>query len=410
MRPKVKSCSQEPEAAHQLGYAALTVRRLFQVALWLGATLAAAQQIPKYIPLNDLGIGNYQPPSGGSFQGGLYENGTNVIPPDHLSAAPLSQIKPINGKIVFLSLGMSNAMDEWADFIAKYHGNAAINPAVVMVNGAQGGIGPCAFIMPTGQCGNSPNPYDVIKAQRLPPYTEDQVQVVWLKQADAMSAQLAWPPSLPVTDGVCSLPENPSIPNYNCADAYIYERYIGAMVRAAKVRYRNLKLIFLSSRSYGGYNQVSKQHEPYAYEEGFSVKWAIQAQVAQADRGGQADWLAGDLSYNVAPWLAWGPYIWDSGPVPRSDGLVWCNDGQDPIDSNGNPIHPPPPGSRCTGANAGLNDYQTDQVHPDTAGIDRRTTPLLWQFFSTAPASKPWFLAADQSPPSPPTTLKVTVR
>ena len=35
-------------------------------------------------------------------------------------------------------------------------------------------------------------------------------------------------------------------------------------------------------------------------------------------RIGPVDYLKGDV-----PWLAWGPYLWANGTMPRSDGLTW---------------------------------------------------------------------------------------
>jgi hypothetical protein len=297
------------------------------------------------------------------FQGGLYENTTNLVPADHHSAGMkfAAQVTSTNGKIIVLSLGMSNTMNEYGAFIRTYGSSPNINSAVVLVNGAQGGIGPCAWSVPFGSpspvChGNAPNPYDVVKNTKLTPagLTESQVKVIWIKEANAMSLQLPWPPSLASSK----------------ADAYVYEDYIGGMLRAAKRRYPNLKLAFISSRIYGGYNQTSKNHEPYAYEYGFSVKWAIQAQINQADRGGRQDTIAGDLSYSVAPWAAWGPYLWADGNTPRSDGLVWCN---------GQPARP------CEGE----VDFVQDGLHPNANG-QIKVAKMLMNFFSTSPYTT-WF-------------------
>jgi hypothetical protein len=310
------------------------------------------------------------------FEGGLYENESNVVPTDHGATGNsfAAKIKPINGKIVILSLGMSNAADEFGMFIRNYAQNPQINSAVAIVNGAFPSVGPCALSVPSGlphdACGGSaPNPFDHVLTYALKParLTEDQVQVIWLKEADAMSQQLPWPPSLP-TNTRCTNPKD----TYSCADAYIYEMLIGSMVRAAKVRYRNLQMVFISSRIYGGYNQISKNHEPYAYEYAFSVKWAIQAQINQADRHGSPDGIAGNLSYSVAPWLAWGPYLWADGDIPRLDGLVWCN-GQ-----SGRPCY-------------GEVDFQSDGLHPNTNG-QAKVASMLMNFFLTSPYTS-WFKA-----------------
>jgi hypothetical protein len=65
--------------------------------------------------------------------------------------------------------------------------------------------------------------------------------------------------------------------------------------------------------------------EPYAYDSGLAVKWLIEAQIRQMQTpDGHIDDRAGNLNYHtVAPWLAWGPYLWADGLNPRSDGLVW---------------------------------------------------------------------------------------
>jgi lysophospholipase L1-like esterase len=38
----------------------------------------------------------------------------------------------------------------------------------------------------------------------------------------------------------------------------------------------------------------------------------------------------------MAPWIAWGPYLWADGVEPRSDGLVWLCEDVNPNDG----IHP----------------------------------------------------------------------
>jgi hypothetical protein len=80
------------------------------------------------------------------------------------------------------------------------------------------------------------------------------------------------------------------------------------------------------------------------------------------------------LNYNngTAPWIAWGPYFWAAGPVPRSDGLVWC-DGT---------VTPNPP---CNGA----LDFGPDGEHPTNTV---KQTNMLMTFFLNSPYSAPWFV------------------
>src|SRR5437667_3222436 len=98
-------------------------------------------------PLTDLGIATYK-----NFLGGLYPNGANNRPPTHLAAgleiasnqiAPLNaggQIDRTNGRIVLLSIGMSNTTAEWGNgFEPLANADSSKNPRLVLVDGAQGG-------------------------------------------------------------------------------------------------------------------------------------------------------------------------------------------------------------------------------------------------------------------------------
>lgn len=91
--------------------------------------------------------------------------------------------------------------------------------------------------------------YDFVRDQRLGALgvTEKQVVAVWLKQADRRPSV-----ALPASD----------------VDAYRLEAYLGSIVRSLKGRYPNLKQVFLSSRTYGGYATTTLNPEPYAFESG----------------------------------------------------------------------------------------------------------------------------------------------
>jgi hypothetical protein len=313
-------------------------------------------------PLNDLGTGLYL----NQFEGGLYENGTNLVPGDHAADGDnfAAQVGT-HGQFVFLSIGMSNALLEFrtfVSFVTQPPQVSKINDNIIVLDGAQGDYVACTWAFPYGTpkqngCKNinpdvTTNPYDNVLNEILQPagLSESQVEVIWLKDADLFPT--------------VSLPSSK-------ADAYAYEGYLGDIARAARVRYPNLKLIFLASRIYAGYATVQRNPEPYAYEYGFSTKWAIQAQIDQI-RGHGINPTTGDLSYSVAPWLAWGPYLWADGTTPRSDGLIWCN-GQ--------------AGSPCFGE----VDFQSDGTHPNQQGEDKVST-LLWNFFSTSEFTTSWFL------------------
>ena len=258
-----------------------------------------------------------------------------------------------SGKIVLLSIGMSNASQEWCGLAngctvgtpVSFMGVAAAagevnHTTLAIVNGAEGGRVAGQWTSPTMDT------YDLVRDSRLIPagLSEKQVQVIWIKQANA----------------------NPSIPMPSRqSDAFMLEINLAAIARATKVRYPNLRMVFLSSRVYGGYAITTLNPEPYAYEGGFSVKWVVESQVAQMRPDSQPpDTRIGDLDYNtVAPWLAWGPYLWANGQTPRSDGLTW------------NP-----------------EDFMIDGTHPSDVGI-AKVASMLMSFFTSSHFTRCWFLA-----------------
>lgn len=313
-----------------------------------------------FTPLNDLGSGLYL----GQFQGGLYPGGSNAVPAAHAAEgrSRALAIGPLDvngnpsptGKYVFLSIGMSNTTQEFCSQGGglpcnswTFMGQAAVNPRVniaslVIANGALGGQTAASWDNPA-----DPN-YDRVRNNVLAPQglSEAQVQAVWVKGADAQPMS--------------------HLPNAS-ADAYVLEGLTGNVVRAAKVRYPNLKIAFLSSRIYAGYagyptpTVSTLNPEPYAYESGFSMKWLIEAQMNQM-AGGPVDPTAGDLNYNgVAPWLAWGPNLWADGTTVRSDGLRWL----------------------CT-------DIDNDGTHPATTG-EQKVGGMLLNFMLTSRFATRWF-------------------
>lgn len=311
------------------------------------------------------------------FHGGLYENGSNTPPADHASAgtsfAAAVAPRDVNGnlspsgKFVLLSVGMSNTTNAWCigppphttplppsgcfpyTFMGQTANDASVNHTTMAIaNGAAGGQTADVWAQATACLPNysACNEYDRVRDAVLTPagLSEKQVEVAWLSEADA----------------------NPtvSLPASN-ADAYQLETYLGEDLRAMKMRYPNLLLVFVSSRSYAGYASTTLNPEPYAYESGFAVKWLIQAQVDQMRNGGAVvDAKAGDLNYNtgVAPWIAWAPYTWADGSTPRADGLFWL-----------------------------ASDYYTDGTHESQAGI-QKLVGLLIPFFKQSQFTSRWFL------------------
>lgn len=314
------------------------------------------------VPLEDLGPQEYL----GQFEGGLYPGGVNIMPGAHNTAgqAHAGSIQPRDangnpspsGKYVLLSIGMSHATQEWCaqqgtscnpwTFSGKAAADGAVNhQELVIANGAEGGQVAIDWESP------SDANYDRVLNSVLTPMglSEKQVQAVWLKEANSHPST-----SLPSTQ----------------ADAYALETSLGRILRSLKIRYPNLQVVFLSSRSFAGYANTRLNPEPFAYESGFAVKWIIQAQIDQMNNGGTVvDSRAGNLNYNsVAPWIAWGPYLWADGSTPRSDGLFWVP-----------------------------SDFESDGTHPSTAG-ETKVANLLLNFFKTDAHASCWFLAGSSCP------------
>ena len=308
------------------------------------------------IPLTDLSSGSYF-----GNQGGLYQGGINQPPADHDSAirARRNAIKPLDvngdespfGKYVLLSIGRSNATQEWCSAATRppcaawtLMGRAAADPAVnhytlVIVNGADSGKQDAQrWASPT-----SPN-YDRIKTSRLAPLglSENQVQVVWAELDDIYP--------------VNTLPSD-------SADAQVLLSHLGQVMRALRARYPYLRLVFLSSRLYAGYATTDLSPEPYAYEQGFAVKWLIDSQIKEM-RGSPPNPWAGSLNYvkKAAPVLVWGPYLWAKGESPRSDGMMWRR-----------------------------TDFESDGTTPSQDGENKVGIALL-NFFKTSPYTRCWFV------------------
>src|SRR5512132_2209067 len=125
------------------------------------------------IPLTDMGSRRYH-----GYRGGLYPAGRNTPSPKYLRKGQTAskQIRPIKGKIVLLSVGMSNATAEFSAFKRSSDRDTQVNPNLVVVDGAQDG-------------------FDAVKINKRPAYWDtvdarlaaegvsaNQVQVVWLKE------------------------------------------------------------------------------------------------------------------------------------------------------------------------------------------------------------------------------------
>jgi hypothetical protein len=272
--------------------------------------------------------------------GGLYGGGKNVPPESHRLAAvkELSRIQPlnsrgqpdVNGKIAFISISMSNATQEFSRFKRIADADAQKSRLLTIVDCAQGGQAMAEWVSP-----DAPAWKEADRRLAAAKVSPQQVQVAWVKLANKG-------PSGPLEEHGQKL-----------------QRDTLAVLQNARSRFPNLRIVYLSSRIYGGYATGPLNPEPYAYESAFPVRWLIQDQIAgkpelnfDADRGAVK-----------TPLLLWGPYLWADGVTPRkSDGLTY---------------------SRA--------DLAADGTHPSEAGRDKVAKQLL-DFVKTNDLARTWFV------------------
>lgn len=297
------------------------------------------------LPLNDLGSGFYSR-DGATFMGGLYPHGSNSRPPAH-NAAGLTladQITPRDenglpandGKIAMITVGMSNTFIEFRAFEDLAAADPDRNPQLVLVNGAFAGQTSEYWVDPQAD----PWSWQLDRLDRRG-VTAQQVQIAWVKQTRTGPGPF------------------PGKTEQVQAD-------LEAIARNLKFHYPNLKLAYFSSRTRSYTHNNGLSPEPVAFENGFAVKWLIEQQI-NGDPNLNYDPALGPV---VAPYLAWGPYLWIDGLNPRSDGLIWEQ-----------------------------ADMVGDCTHPSDAGADKVAQQLL-AFFKTDATAVPWFLISDP-PPDP---------
>jgi hypothetical protein len=233
--------------------------------------------------------------------GGLYGSGQNVPPPVLLAAAQAATAKIVpldeqgqpakDGKIGLISLSYSNATREFAYFKPVADADPQKSPFVQIVDCSQSGQAMEKWADPQAK------PW-MVTHQRLASaqLSPQQVQVVWAKIATIQ----------PTGD----LPEH----------GKRLQRNTTIYLQNAHTHFPNLRIVYFSSRTYGGWTNTLLNPEPYTYENGFVIRWLIQAQM-NGDPELNPDPTKGPVK---APLLLWSPYLWGDGITPRkSDGLVW---------------------------------------------------------------------------------------
>jgi lysophospholipase L1-like esterase len=268
--------------------------------------------------------------------GGLYPGAANVMPASHLAngLALARAIGPLDragqpspsGRYVFISIGMSNTTQEFSAFKPMADADPARDPRLVIVDGAQGGQTAADWSNPSCPCWTQ-----LESRLQAAGVSAAQVVAAWIKLADQQPSE-GWP-----------------------LHAQRLRDNITAVVGLLPGRLPNLRLAYLSSRIYAGYATTTLNPEPYAYQSGFSVRWAIERQLTGA--------LPHAGASPAAPWLAWGPYLWADGLTPRSDGFTWA----------------------CA-------DLANDGTHPSASGR-QKVAAALFEFVRTDSTAREWYLA-----------------
>jgi hypothetical protein len=245
-----------------------------------GAGAECSQTSTGLVPLTDLGKRKYR-----GHPGGLYPGGANQPSRPYLKQglAAAKRVRPINGRIVLLSIGMSNASNEFRSFIKLASIDPGLNPAVKLVDGAMGNWDARRVARPGAG-------YWAALDRRLVAegISSREVQAVWLKEAITGEDRL--------------FPQ----------DAKALRMNLRAIAQILARRFPSLRFIYTSSRTYGGYAVTAVNPEPAAYDSGYAVRWLIQERMEAKLKG---------------PWIGWGPYLWTDGTKGRLDGLTWtCDD------------------------------------------------------------------------------------
>jgi len=248
------------------------------------------------VPITDLSNGTYY-----GFTSGLYPKGVNTPPGRYAKDLNefSSQIKPLDtggnfsltGKIGFISLGISTGGRNMTALKGKTVGNPATNPYLIVSNCNNGsGTGTLNSII------NPTDPYwqHVSLTLRGAHLNYKQVQVIYLESEDSTT--------------VTGFPERP----------YFVRDQLEAALRTCKVKFVNLKLVYLLGRTTTFNVTLFQNKEPVPYFNGWAEKFMIEDQI----NGKPGTEYKGANA--VAPLVTWGWYQWaDGSDIPRKDGFVW---------------------------------------------------------------------------------------
>ncbi len=311
------------------------------------ASAAAAPQDCSRDSIGQLGIDELM--DSGSylgFEGGLYPGRTNECPTDHLNAGRqiAKTIVPLlpdgtpgsPGLIGVICIGSSFTRTIFDSMIDHARGDADFPPELKFVNCADGKQNLDVIADPNAPYWSVTVPYRLAHS----PLTAAQVQVVW------------------INGGVQEQTE-PFPDHFRTTAEYWID-----ILQICKATFPNLKQAYLSPVHYLGYTVSAPADEPYYFEQGFAVREVVERQMAQ-DPELEFDASRGPA---LAPWVAWGPYLWCDGSEPRVDGLQML----------------------CT-------DYWPDGAHPNVVG-SARLGWLLYHHWKSHRACTRWSVVKGAAP------------
>lgn len=303
------------------------------------------------LAIPDLGSGTYL----GTFQGGLYQGGTNTRPAAHTAGgvAQAALMTPLNGagganpggNVYFVGLGSSIAGRTWDAFITQIPADPQVADTCVAVNASDPGEDAADMADISDNYWTTTVPADLAAAG----ITALQVRAVWLYPHLADQAE-AFP-----------------------AHVLTFRDLVGQIIRNVKTFFPNCLICYVAPVHYIGYKELGfPPFEPYYYEQGFGVKLAIEQQI---NGTGNLNWDAGAGAV-VAPWCSWGDYHWTDGALGRADGLDWiCPD-----------------------------DVQADGFHQSDTGRTKLAAHLI-QFLKNDESAAGWFYTGPL-PAGAPTALR----
>lgn len=254
-------------------------------------------ELTQLIPIPEIKTGYYR-----TYQGGLFPNGSNLVPTEHLNnlLSKARSIQPITktgtfentGSIVMIGVGASNPRTEFSAFSNLFA--AKLRKGTFLINTCIGGQG----VQKMNQLSDTywQQAYKTLEQNGFSKY---QVQAAWIETENTGNGDTSFPtaPLALVQD---------------------LKQLLGTM----KMHFPNLKLCYLSPRAFAGYaggneNTVGKGLLwPRDFYNGWAIKWLIENQIQNKP----------GYTLNELPAISYASYHWSNGSIPRVDGFFLnCN-------------------------------------------------------------------------------------